>query len=108
MGVIHTEVANQCHPERSEGSGSRCGRCFAALSMTGICLFDLSPQLTDRTNAQPYTIKPHVHYPGSNEHPARTHVIRDHSCQRKPHRPETVSSQLINTADAAQPVIWHN
>src|SRR6266487_1679140 len=67
-----------------------------------------SPQLTHSTNTQTYTVKPNIHYPCANEHPTGTAVIRDHSCQRKPHRPETVSSQLINATDAAQLIIWHD
>src|SRR6266487_2216078 len=65
-------------------------------------------QLTDRTNAQTQTVKPYIRYPRANEDPTGADVIRDHSCQRKPHRPETVSSQLVDAADTAQPVIWHD
>src|SRR5262245_1822239 len=75
--------------------------------MTGMCLYNPSPQLTDRTNTQTHTIKPYIHYPCANEHPTGTDVIRNHSCQRKPHGPETISSQLINATHTAQPVIWH-
>src|SRR2546428_12383391 len=69
---------------------------------------DPSPQLTDCTNTQTETVKPYIHYPCANEHPARADIIRDHSCQRKPHRPENVSSQLINAAHTTQPIIWHD
>src|SRR5437764_12270546 len=68
----------------------------------------LSFQLTDGTNAQTETVKPNIHYPCANEYPTGTDIIRDHSCQRKAHRPETISSQLINAADAAQLIFWHD
>src|SRR5579885_3243169 len=67
-----------------------------------------SLQLADGTDAQTETVEYCIDYPGTNEHPAGTDVIGDGSCQSKSHGPETVSSQLINTADTAQSVIWHD
>ena len=59
-------------------------------------------------SAQANTVESHVQYPGADEHPAGADVIGDHACQDKPYRPEAISPQLIDAADAAQSVIWHD